>query len=277
MISRVTSTESIPKPLASAAVSAERFAAFGPPPLLEGEDGAAYAELLARIRAAVKPVDIIDEMFVEDVATIQWEISRWRRLKLSLIKASLNTPLQHFLSAALDYRHYRQRFEENLAEILQKKLPEDQAKDLAHRCARWEPDTVKWVEAFLKAARLDMDEILSSAKATKRQELAQEYAQRKPAAIRQVNKFLASSGRTLNDLMADVITGRIGYRDDQLAIMERIDRLITVAETRRNLMLREIDRRRTVLGEALRRNLQEVEGEFKVIEKTPAEVTRHDQ
>jgi hypothetical protein len=36
-------------------------------------------------------------------------------------------------------------------------------------------------------------------------------------------------------------------------------------------MLREIDRRRTVLGEMLRRQLQEVEGEFEVIEKTSGE------
>jgi hypothetical protein len=36
-------------------------------------------------------------------------------------------------------------------------------------------------------------------------------------------------------------------------------------------MLREIDRRRVVLGEALRRQVQEVEGEFEVVEKTPAE------
>jgi len=54
--------------------------------------------------------------------------------------------------------------------------------------------------------------------------------------------------------------------------IERIDRLISIAETRRNISLREIDRRRMVLGEALRRNLQEVEeGEFEVIETTPAE------
>jgi hypothetical protein len=53
---------------------------------------------------------------------------------------------------------------------------------------------------------------------------------------------------------------------------ERLDRLITVAEARRNASLREIDRRRAVLGEALRRNVQEVEeGEFEVIETTPAE------
>ena len=35
-------------------------------------------------------------------------------------------------------------------------------------------------------------------------------------------------------------------------------------------MLREIDRRRAVLSEALRRQVQEVEGEFEVVEKMPA-------
>ena len=58
---------------------------------------------------------------------------------------------------------------------------------------------------------------------------------------------------------------------EQLGNIERIDRLITIAETRRNTMLREIDRRRAALSEALRRQVQEVEAEFEVIEKTPAE------
>ena len=45
----------------------------------------------------------------------------------------------------------------------------------------------------------------------------------------------------------------------------------TIAENRRNASLREIDRRRAVLGETLRRSVQEVENaEFEVIEKTPA-------
>jgi hypothetical protein len=57
----------------------------------------------------------------------------------------------------------------------------------------------------------------------------------------------------------------------ELDKIERIDRLITIAETRRNAMLREIDRRRAVLSEALRRQVQEVEGEFEVVEKTPEE------
>jgi hypothetical protein len=56
----------------------------------------------------------------------------------------------------------------------------------------------------------------------------------------------------------------------ELDKIERIDRLITIAETRRNAMLREIDRRRAVLSEALRRQVQEIEGEFEEVEKTPA-------
>ena len=45
----------------------ERLALFGPPLLLEGEDAAAYDELLARVCAAIKPVDVIDEMLIADI------------------------------------------------------------------------------------------------------------------------------------------------------------------------------------------------------------------
>ena len=73
------------------------MALFGPPPLLEGEDAAAYDELLARFCAAVKPVDIIDEMFVADVVSLEWEVLRWRRLKSSLIRARGLEALEEFL------------------------------------------------------------------------------------------------------------------------------------------------------------------------------------
>ena len=53
---------------------------------------------------------------------------------------------------------------------------------------------------------------------------------------------------------------------------KRIDRLTTVAEGRRNASLREIDRRRAILGETLRQSVQEIEAEeIKVIETTPAQ------
>jgi hypothetical protein len=58
----------------------QRLAVFGPPLLLEGEDAAAYDELLGRICAALKPVDIIDELFIADIVALEWEVLRWRRL-----------------------------------------------------------------------------------------------------------------------------------------------------------------------------------------------------
>jgi hypothetical protein len=68
--------------------------------------------------------------------------------------------------------------------------------------------------------------------------------------------------------MEAIVVNALAYRLDDV---ERIDRLTTVAEGRRNAALREIDRRRAVLGEALRRTVREVEdAEFKVIETTPA-------
>jgi len=246
---------------------------FGPPPLLEGEDAAAYDELYGRVCAAVKPVDIIDEIYIADVVTLEWEILRLRRLKLSLIKASLHGPLQNFLTEALDYREYRQGFEQNLAEILQTRLSQEQARELAHRCARSEQDAVKKVEIVLQAAGLKMNRILDQALADRAKALTQEYQRGEPRAIKQVTKVLASSGRTMDDLIAIAVNDKTGFGSDHdhLTILERIDHLTTVAETRRNVTLREIERRRTRLGEALRRQVQEVEGEFEVIEKTPAE------
>jgi hypothetical protein len=55
----------------------------------------------------------------------------------------------------------------------------------------------------------------------------------------------------------------------QLEWVERVDRLTTIAETRRNASLREIDRRRSALGEKLRRSMQEIEQrELTLIETT---------
>ena len=59
---------------------AGRSAWLGPPPLLEGEDAAAYDELLGRISGAVKPSDIFEEIWVQDIVDLVWEVVRLRRL-----------------------------------------------------------------------------------------------------------------------------------------------------------------------------------------------------
>jgi hypothetical protein len=70
---------------ASSSSKASRLRLFGPPPLLEGEDAAAYNELLARVSGAVKPSDVIEEIWVRDIVDLTWEIFRWRRLKAKVL------------------------------------------------------------------------------------------------------------------------------------------------------------------------------------------------
>jgi hypothetical protein len=57
-----------------------------------------------RIYAAVKPLDIIDEIFIADVVFSEWDVLRWRRLKSSLIRARGLEALEDFLRKKLDYR-----------------------------------------------------------------------------------------------------------------------------------------------------------------------------
>jgi len=78
---------------------AQRLLLFGLPPLLEGEDAAAYDQLLARICAAVKPVDIIDEIMRRkiyvpansaDVGSEQKDIAKYF-VPASIIRAFIPT------------------------------------------------------------------------------------------------------------------------------------------------------------------------------------------
>jgi hypothetical protein len=244
-----------------------RLTLFGAPPLIEGEDAATYDELLARIRAAVKPVDVIDEMFIADVVSLEWEVLRLRRLKTSLIRARGLEALERFLRQALAYDLYSEHFAAYLAEILQDNVPEGviSAQTLAHQCIRNEPDAVNKVNRILAHIDLDLNKVLIIAFADKAKEFVRQYAWRKPDAITLVHKLLARANSSMDALVADALAKNL---DD----IERIDRLTTIAESRRNIGLREIDRRRAILGEALRRSVQTVvDGEFDVIETPRAQ------
>ena len=87
---------------------------------------------------------------------------------------------------------------------------------------------------------------------------------REPNAVTLVDELLTNAGISIDALTIDGLCENFDH-------IERIDRLITIAESRRNASLHEIDRHRATLGGALRRSMQEVEdAEFKVIETTPA-------
>jgi hypothetical protein len=244
------------------------FRLFGQPQVLEGEDAAAYDELLARMCAAVKPADIIDEMFIAEVVALEWEVLRLRRLKWRLIRAHALEALEGFLAKQLEYYLYAELFVDDLAEILQNNLPEDQAKDaqrLARECAQNEPEADDKINEVLDGIGLDIDKVLDGARARKAKELVGGYVRCEPDAVTSVHEVLIDANASMDSFMADALAEKL---DD----VERIDRLTTMGENRRNDSLHEIERHRAVFGAALRRSVQEIEdGEFKVIEEKPAQ------
>jgi hypothetical protein len=94
------------------------------------------------------------------------------------------------------------------------------------------------------------------------EELVNDYGRRESGAVALIDDLLAKAGMTIDALIAPHLKA-------QLEWIERVDRLTTIAETRRNASLREIDRRRSALGEKMRRNVQEIEqSELTLIETT---------
>jgi hypothetical protein len=92
----------------------------------------------------------------------------------------------------------------------------------------------------------------------------QDYGRREPETVRLVDELVTYANTSMDVFMADALAAKLDY-------IERIDRLSTIAEDRRNAQLTEIERRRAVFGATLRRSVQEIEdAEFKVIETTPA-------
>jgi hypothetical protein len=233
----------------------QRLAVFGPPLLLEGEDAGAYDQLLARFCAAVKPVDVIDEMLTADIVALEWEVLRWRRLKRTLMQEVVLKALERFLIDRLEsnYALHEEHFQSYLTEILKNNLPPEQADSAETLAAECTPNTDEANEKLGEVlSSLGMNDILDDARADKAKELAQEYVRGERDAVTLVNELLTDAGVSMDTFMTKALRKRI----DEI---ERIDRLTTTAETRRNAALREIDRRRAVLGQTLRRRVHEIE------------------
>ena len=231
----------------------QRLSLFGPPLLLEGEDAAAYDELLARMCAAVKPVDVIDEMLVADIVALEWEVLRWRRLKRTLMRQVALKALERFLIDRLEsnYALHEEHFQSYLTEILKNYFPPERAEMLAAECAPNTDEASDNLGKVLSSLGLG-NNVLDDARADKAKELAHEYVRGERDAVTLVNELLTDAGVSMDTFMTKALRKRI----DEI---ERIDRLTTIAETRRNAALRETDRRRAVLGETLRRRVQEIE------------------
>jgi hypothetical protein len=135
---------------------------------------------------------------------------------------------------------------------------------LARKCVKNEPKAYEEVNELLMRIGLSINAIWDDTEKRKARELVRAYMRREPASITKIHELLTSAGESMDGFMARAL-------DANIDTIEKVDRLTAIAEDRRNASLREIDRRRVLLGQTLRRSVQEIEeGEFKVIETTPA-------
>jgi hypothetical protein len=131
------------------------------------------------------------------------------------------------------------------------------------RCARNEVAAIATVNTILDGVR-DIGVEMIRIRVRKAKQIVQDYARRKPGAVRLVDKLITAAGKSM-----DALHGRCTRRETRRYRGDRSP--TTIAESRRNASLREIDRHRAVLGETLRRSMQEIEdSKFEVIEATPA-------
>lgn len=109
------------------------------PPLVRGEDAAAYRELSARITAAVAPENVIEEIWVRDVVDLVWDAVRLRRLKAGLFTVGASDGMAKLLRAIGEQYDFK-------------------ARDWAAR----KPAAVAAVNTQLSAAGLDMNDVTTS-------------------------------------------------------------------------------------------------------------------
>jgi hypothetical protein len=169
-----------------------RISLFGPPPLIEGEDAAAYDGLYAHASSALRPTDFIGEMLVHDFVDNTWTIFRLRRLQAKILSDEVSEEAD------------REVWEVNNAD----------------------PEVIE--SGVFKPVDVDMDKI-----------------------------------------QAKVIVRH-------LEMYAKIDHLITIAESRRNATLREIERHRVGLARMVQEKIREVENaEYEVVDQTVAATSTH--
>jgi hypothetical protein len=158
----VTKNQKLSVDSANSIDAVSRFALFGPPPLLAGEDSAAYDDLLARVSGSVKPADIIEELWVHDIVDATWDILRWRRIKISLVEMEMPSALEAMLEPLMPYRPLK--FEENLS-WSESYAPEPPSREykLAKKWASGDQTAIDRVNKLLSSANVTMAMVMANA------------------------------------------------------------------------------------------------------------------
>ncbi len=165
---------------------------FGAPPLIAGEPVAAYEEFAARIADAVAPADVLEEMWMQDVIDLAWEVTRLRRLKARLMHAAAP---------------------EGVEKLLERFMGWVDARELAARWGARDGDAVATVARSLAAAGLTVDDIMAQTLAVRLRDIERidrmiMFAEgRRDGVLREVDRHRASLAKALRHASRDAEDG----------------------------------------------------------------------
>ena len=71
---------------------------FSTPALLMTESAEDFASLSAALAQAIKPRDVVEQMYVGEIAALSWEILRFRRCKVAIVNSDFKGALEGLLS-----------------------------------------------------------------------------------------------------------------------------------------------------------------------------------
>jgi hypothetical protein len=163
---------------------------FGPPPLIAGEDLAGYDALHARLSAAVKPKDMLEQIWTRDVVDLTWEILRMRRFKATLLDSFMPDAVERLLAGPLGWV---------------------EAGDLSKHWAMRNPQAIGKVDELLSSMELPRDAVAARAWSThladfERIDRAMMQAEvRRNAAFREIDRHRATLAAALRQASDDVI------------------------------------------------------------------------
>jgi hypothetical protein len=176
----------------------EQIQLFGPPPLFDGEDAKAYDEFLTRISTVVKPVDILEDIWVRDLVDLTWEVIRLRRLKANVMMANA----------------YK-----GLSETLAPLVGRSEAETLAEAWAARKSDVAEEVDKALASAGLSMDAVMAQTLSLKLDDIERiEHMTaiaeaRRNTTLREIDRHRETLGQKLRRAVPQL-------EDDQLRVIE---------------------------------------------------------
>lgn len=168
---------------------------FDERPLLPGEDTEQYDALLLSIVQQVKPIDVIEAIWVKDIIDLIWEAKRLRRCRRQILVQAQLKAVEELISPALQ-----------------------------------------------NADPMGLDTIIGAPTADA---LAAGWVTNNEAEKKKVDALLQKRGLSAADVTAHSFLL-------SLPAIERIDRLVSLADHRRDALLREIERKRASFAQQVR-------------------------